>query len=83
MDHSLVRSLQSSLRLVNLIIGGEKGVGKSTLFRHLQKTSSVVKKEASDPLFSTIIHWKNPYSGEMVDVVGVLMPLTRRLRFPI
>ena len=83
MDHSLVRSLQSSLRLVNLIIGGEKGVGKSTLFRHLQKTSSVVKKEASDPLVPTIIRWENQHSGEMGDVVGVLMPLTRRLRFPI
>ena len=54
----------------NLVIGGEQGVGKSTLFRHLQKSSSVVRKEVTDPLFSTVIHWKNPYTGEMADVTS-------------
>lgn len=70
MERTTVASFLLFSIVVNLVIGGEQGVGKSTLFRHLQKSSSVVRKEVTDPLFSTIIHWKNPYTGEMADVTS-------------
>lgn len=60
--------LRDQDNIVNLLIGGMKNAGKSTLFRYLQKSSAFVTNTNNLPLFSTSIMWENPISKEKANV---------------
>ena len=54
---------------MRLVICGQNRSGKSTLFKSLQKSKSVVEKKPEDIAFTTTISWSNPLTKEVVDVI--------------